>query len=254
MNIGFSSITAAYNPLDCVFELEDVGFSAWEIVCEGEMAMNKRLQKKIVSIKESTNLEITIHAPFSDLNLASVNQPIWKESLKQIKSCIELSFGLTNIVTVHMGHLSPIGSQIPEKAWNQMITALQKICDLADDLGIVIAVENMINIPWLFGRYPHEFTNILEKVGKDNIGITLDIGHANLMGLIDEFLNIEFIHVHAHDNFGESDEHLPIGQGLIDWKNVVKGLKDYKGIIINEAKSFEDGKESYNYLTSLNEV
>ena len=251
MKIGFSSITLAYNPFDWVFELEDIGFFGWELLCEGEMVLTKRLRKKIESIQERTDLDLTIHAPFSDLNLASVNQPIWKESLKQVKSCIEHSSDLAKIVTVHPGHLSPIGSQIPEKAWSQMIKAFQILCDFADDYGMIIAVENMINIDWLFGRYPDELTNILEKVGKQNIGMTLDIGHANLMGLVNDFLKMDFIHIHAHDNFGKMDEHLSVGKGTIDWGHVVKELADYKGIVMIEVKSFEDGKESFEYLTSV---
>lgn len=251
MKIGFSSITLAYDPFDWVYELEEAGFCGWEVVCESEMTLTKKLKKRMESVQKSTNLSLSIHAPFSDLNLASVNMPIWRESVKQIKSCIEHSSGIANIVTVHPGHLSPIGSQMPEIAWNQMVKAIQILCDYANDYDIFIAVENMINIAWLFGRHPNELTSILEKVDRKNVGITLDIGHANLMGLVDDFLKLDFIHIHAHDNLGKIDRHLPIGRGKIDWGHVLEGLKDYKGTFVIEVKSFEDGKESIGYINSI---
>ncbi|MDY6966210.1 MAG: sugar phosphate isomerase/epimerase family protein [Halobacteriota archaeon] len=251
MNIGFSSITAVYDPFDWVYELEDIGFTGWEIVCEGDMRLTKELRKRIESFHESTNLDLSIHAPFSDLNLASINYPIWEETVRQIRSCIENSPDRAKVVTIHPGHLSPLGAQMPEKAWKQMVEALKKLTKCAVDRDITLGLENMVNINWLFGRFPHEIDGLVETVNSGNMGITFDIGHANLTDSIDEFLKLDFIHVHAHDNFGKTDEHLSIGKGEIDWRRVIDGLNDYKGSVVIEAKSLEEGKESFKFLNTL---
>jgi sugar phosphate isomerase/epimerase len=59
----------------------------------------------------------------------------------------------------------------------------------------------------------------------------IDIGHANLhqrnpasfIGALHQRL----VHVHMHDNDGQADLHLPVGCGLIDWKETIATLKKY---------------------------
>ena len=48
---------------------------------------------------------------------------------------------------------------------------------------------------------------------------------ASVIGYINTFRD-RIIHIHWHDNHGEQDEHLPIGEGFIDHQNAVKALKD----------------------------
>ena len=38
----------------------------------------------------------------------------------------------------------------------------------------------------------------------------------------------KIIHIHWHDNHGRKDEHLPIGEGLIDHEKIVRALKNIK--------------------------
>jgi len=62
--------------------------------------------------------------------------------------------------------------------------------------------------------------------------LTLDTGHAHMADATDR-MALEFIekfghrigHIHANDNFGLEDAHLPIGAGTIDFQAVVEGLK-----------------------------
>lgn len=42
-------------------------------------------------------------------------------------------------------------------------------------------------MPHIFGKYPAEILEIIEKVDTDNIGMTLDIGHANTMACLMNF-------------------------------------------------------------------
>jgi sugar phosphate isomerase/epimerase len=53
------------------------------------------------------------------------------------------------------------------------------------------------------------------------------------------------IHVHACDNRGTYDDHLPPGMGVIDWGSVVESLRGvgYQGWVILELACFESGGE-----------
>lgn len=59
------------------------------------------------------------------------------------------------------------------------------------------------------------------------------------------------IHLHVHDNHGERDEHLPVGNGTVPWKKVVQALRDYEGRIVTEARSLEEGQRSVVRLKKL---
>jgi sugar phosphate isomerase/epimerase len=81
-----------------------------------------------------------------------------------------------------------------------------------------------------FLTHPQEFQALFEIF--PDLRLVLDIGHANLGGGKNK--SSEFIHrygyrighVHANDNFGKEDSHLPIGAGIIDFERIMKELKE----------------------------
>jgi sugar phosphate isomerase/epimerase len=222
-------------------------------VNEGRQKLTAENLKDAMQIIETTNLVITIHLPYSDLNLASMNQPIWEETVRQMKSCLSLASGFARLAVVHPGHFSPLGMQMPDAAWSQSISGIQQICDFAADLDMKIAVENMVNMPAILGRRPEEILGILDTVDRENVGFILDVGHANTNGNVENFLKIKdkIIHVHVHDNHGERDEHLPVGNGTVPWKKVVSAFQGYKGRIVTESRSLEEGQRSVSRLKKM---
>jgi len=118
---------------------------------------------------------------------------------------------------------------------------------------MMIAVENMVNMPAILGRRPEEIEGIIETVDRDNLGFILDIGHANTNGNVEEFLKLRdlIIHVHAHDNCGERDEHLPVGNGTVPWEKVAASLNGYSGRIVTESRSLEEGQRSVKRLKKM---
>ena len=109
------------------------------------------------------------------------------------------------------------------------------------------------------GRYPDELVRIVKGVNRDNIGICLDVAHANTTKTLTEFLEItkdgdvKIIHMHASDNFGADDLHLALGRGNIDWQKVFNGIKDndYKGLFVTELYNLDAGVESLEYIHNL---
>ncbi|MDM7912491.1 MAG: sugar phosphate isomerase/epimerase family protein [Methanotrichaceae archaeon] len=250
---SFSSSALVDRPFDWAYQLEDLGYTGWEIVNEGRQKLTAENIAEARQIAETTNLTITIHLPYSDLNLASMNQPIWEETVRQMKACLSLASGFSRLAVVHPGHLSPLGMQMPDAAWGQNILGIQQICDHAADLGMRIAVENMVNMPALFGRRPEEILGILETVDRENVGFILDVGHANTNGNVEKFLELKdkIIHAHIHDNHGQKDEHLPVGNGTVPWNKVAKAFEGFKGRMVTESRSLEEGQRSLKRLKKL---
>jgi len=253
MKVSFSSLALVNNPFEWAYDLEELGFTGWEVVSEGKQQLNDGTLAEIKNIIETTHLVLTLHLPFSDLNLGSLNHPIWKESIRQMTRCLERASDFVELAVVHPGHLSPLGMQLPDMAWQQSIEGLKEICDFANDLGITIGVENMPNMQHIFGKRPGELLGMIDSLKRENVGLTLDMGHANTNGLVFDFLNdLETVlHVHLHDNKGKSDEHLELGKGNINWKEVIPKFKGYKGRFVTEARTVEEGTASLKYLNSI---
>ena len=78
-----------------------------------------------------------------------------------------------------------------------------------------------------------------------------DIGHWNLFGNVslDHWFSVlgEYVvESHIHDNKGKSDDHLPIGGGVIKFDPFFKKLKEFapEAVWTLEAHSISDVKES----------
>ncbi len=253
-NISFSSISVADDPFSWAYTLEEIGFGGWEVVCEGKQALDSQNLVRMREVCETTDLAITIHLPFSDLNLASLNYPIWDEVLRQLTSCIRVASEFSDLMVVHPGYLSPLGMQMPDLAWQQNIAGLQQLCDFAGDLDVRLAVENMPRMDLIFGKGADEMAGMIELVDRENLGMTLDVGHAHTNGVLSEFLGMDgIVHVHIHDNNGRRDEHLPIGEGTIAWAEVMGELyKRHRGCrFVIEARDLEEGKTSLLYLQEV---
>ena len=250
---SFSSSKLVDRPFDWAYQLKDLGYSGWEIVNEGKQKLTPENLAEAKQIVETTGLIITIHLPYSDLNLASVNQPIWEETVRQMKSCLDLASDFARLAVLHPGHFSPLGMHMPDAAWSQSILGIQQICDHAQNLDMRIAVENMVNMPAILGRRPEEVMGIIETVDRENVGFIFDVGHANTNGNVESFLRLKdkIIHIHVHDNHGERDEHLPVGNGTVPWKKVALALKDYSGRIVTESRSLEEGQRSVSRLKKM---
>ncbi len=242
----FSSSSKVWDDPQWVIGIEELGYDGWEISADGNYRLDdSKKRQRIDEVLASTNLDVTVHAPYGDLNLASMNYPIWRESIRQICLCIEHAAGLTDRVTIHPGYLSPLSKLDIGRAWSLQKEALIEIGGIAEEYGVLACLENMISIKEFLCRDPGELFGMVE--GIEGIGITIDIGHANTTGTVDEFIKDlpKADHLHLHDNHGSSDEHLAIEKGTVNWKVVSRGILDaYSGIVVIEGRDLVEAGES----------
>jgi len=71
---------------------------------------------------------------------------------------------------------------------------------------------------------------LADAVGLDRAGICVDTGHAALGDLgpakAIRMAGYRLITTHIQDNLGERDDHMPPGDGRIDWDDVVAALNE----------------------------
>ncbi|MHB8204733.1 MAG: sugar phosphate isomerase/epimerase family protein, partial [Desulfomonilaceae bacterium] len=112
----------------------------------------------------------------------------------------------------------------------EKIGALKEIVEYGRKNSVAINMENL-------SETAEDIEPAMSEV--PNVGLTLDVGHANLGG--PENKSVVFIekfgkmirHVHLHDNRGgqsqADDLHLPIGSGTVDFRAIMTSLVGQPG-------------------------
>ena len=83
----------------------------------------------------------------------------------------------------------------------------------------VSALENVLDPKW------EPLKAVADQVEADNFGLCLDIGHANCYSAqpVEDWaqgLNPYLTHIHVHDNHGDRDAHLALGDGNLKWEKI----------------------------------
>ena len=245
MKIGASTLAGIENDLEETLEfIENLGLDYAELVhqfpCENIDA----------EVLENYNLKYSIHAPFIDVNIASVQDKSRINSVDQIKSSIDLANKIdAECVVVHPG----LTSFLPNKYFKNEVTnfANESMIELgryAEDLGVLATFENMPSFNTMIYDNMEELNEFLVS---NDLFMTLDIGHAMHSGYGADEMYFDCIkHVHIHDNFGDDDAHLTLGEGTIDLNTIVNTLEknNYDGIYIIEVNNYYSIKKSYEYM------
>jgi len=225
-----------------------------EIVDDGFHTLNKQKVLALTNIGRSYDLKYSVHAPFADINIASPSKPILNAMLRRLEKSIAFTRDLNAYMWVfHPGLKTGISMFYPDMDWLQNLKTVQLLFKIARDHGVKIAIENEPEpYPFLMKSVEH-FTRFYEEIDED-VGLVLDIGHANINQQIECFITTfahKIVHIHVHDNDGKDDQHLGIGHGTIHWDKVVNLLKEisYDEIVIVE--SVEHIEESMYKLKQL---
>ncbi len=196
-----------------------------------------RLQK-IIALAKQNNMHINLHAPWRDIILASPYGEIGKASIEVIlRSVNDLINEVSSYIVVH-----PLTMQrldISNNRKEALLKFRENIRELTRKLNlgshnIMIVVENLVGG---IGAEPGDLAATLE--GLDHVGLCLDIGHLAsrykryLSGYYEGFytylkdvvesisgISVPVIHIHDVDEHGR--EHLLIGEGFLDFKQVFK--------------------------------
>jgi sugar phosphate isomerase/epimerase len=223
-----------------------------ELVDDGSHELDKNRVARLKSVANSYNFQFTVHAPFAGMNIALEAKSLLNAMLKRLKKSIVNAAALECKMWVfHPGLRSAISIFYPGEDWMRNQESITLLFRFAQEHGVSIGVENIMGSFVL--KSVADFEKFYAEVD-DEIGLALDTGHANLGGEVDGFLKAfpdRLVHVHAHDNCGQSDQHLGIGLGNINWNNFGELLNktNFDGIVIVE--SVEHLDESVEKLKKL---
>jgi sugar phosphate isomerase/epimerase len=253
--IGLSMLYCLGKPFKYILKhLKKINVNHVELVDEGLHALNKRRIKPLKEIAESLNLDFVVHAPWAGINIATPDPIVRRAVMKRLKKSIELSGQLEcRLWLFHSGSFVGLEHFYPGTAWKQNLESVRSLINVARQEGMNIAIENTPEpLPFLM-KNVDDFHRFYQDLDED-IGLVLDVAHANINNQIQAFLeqfSKNIVHMHVSDNKGDTDMHLGIGNGTINWKNIAKMIKaaNYGNIIMIE--STENIEESIESLQEL---
>ncbi len=248
MKLGVSYTNWHREPDKLLEFIEKTGIKYWEVVLDkGNMSREMEVVEDLVS---SMNLNLTFHAPFSDINPASLIREVREKSIETIKKAIEVSSMFSDVIVAHPGNLKQRGFSFPEKAWELNVKAFREIGRHAEDHGVRVYVENMPEMKHTMCKTFEELEGLI-YASETECGMVFDVGHANTTGCIRKFLSrLNLIsHIHLHDNDGKKDLHKPLGEGCVDWEEVLPEIRKMSHVIcVMEIKNFADGFKTIDFL------
>ena len=170
---------------------------------------------------------VTAHAPIFDLNPGSLDGFVRKHT----RRCWERAIGVAGAlgarqINFHSGYL-PLLPTMAFNGWLALsLETWERIVELVTDAGMTLLLENM------FEPTPQILLELRAQLEARHVGYTLDIAHAHIYGTVNaetwwRELGEAVREVHLHDTDTFSDDHLPIGDGALDWRRVFQELFRY---------------------------
>jgi sugar phosphate isomerase/epimerase len=253
--IGLSLLYCLNEPYPYALRcLTQVDVKHVELTDEGLHALNKKRAKKLKEIAAARNLDFVVHAPWAGINIATPDPALRRAVLKRLERSIVVAGQLDcRLWLFHPGSRTGLSHFYPRKDWQMNLESVRALLKVARREGVEVAIENTPEpFPSLM-KSVDDFHRFYEELD-DNIGMVLDVAHANLNNQIQDFIrqfSKKIVHIHVSDNKGDSDMHLGIGHGNIDWNAFAKLVKaaDYGNLIMIE--STEHVEESLQFLREL---
>jgi len=188
----------------------------------------------------------SLHAPFADeIDITSLDEGRRRHARHELLRAADAAGALgVRYLVIHPG---PEKGGFPEhERFGRMENAarvLNEVSRACRERDVALVLENML--PHLFSGRVRELLWILGALDTTEVGVCLDTGHAHLSGdlrTVAHKLSGHLWMMHATDNHGQRDDHLPPGDGQIDWQRLLRQMAatGFSGAIILEVAGQDD--------------
>lgn len=174
----------------------------------------------------------TFHAPFNDICPGARDEEIRRVTVRRLRQAVSLAPLFRPLGIVMHGGYSNWLFDFDAKAWlKEAKRTFSEVAMAAETTGVDIFVENV------FDELPDHLLSLQAAVGSKRLGFCFDAGHAVLFSRLPvrkwlEAFGPDLREMHIHDNRGARDDHLPAGEGSIDFREVLHAAGDAGGIPI----------------------
>ncbi|MCD4823148.1 MAG: sugar phosphate isomerase/epimerase [Phycisphaerae bacterium] len=219
--IGVVSCHLEFSSFDEAFEkareygMEDIEWFDYD----ASITLDPAVAEQIARLSKKYGIKNSYHAPYqaAGKNQWDMGQLSLADACKTLRNMLGCARRLeAELMTVHLGSFDP--SLDRRIAMEKVAAAIGDCAKLAEDFQVCICVENvpLCRSPYELGSRTEDFDVIFEAVASGYVGMTLDSGHARIMGNMDELLSrhgSRLRDTHLHDTDGSTDGHLAPGEG-----------------------------------------
>jgi sugar phosphate isomerase/epimerase len=218
--------------LEEIEEVGKLGMDFFELAMdppEAHFSQIRAQKRAVLAALKRHRLALVCHLP-TFVNPADLTDSLRKASVQELLASIETAADLgVEKVVLHPGYCSGMGVHVMDRVKALALDSLRVTGRRAAELGLILCVENLMvrGSPFVA---PEDFDLIFDEM--PDLKLVLDTGHAHIADPSGRRA-IQFIqrhgqrlaHVHISDNQGTRDEHLPMGEGTIDFQFLAHALR-----------------------------
>jgi sugar phosphate isomerase/epimerase len=212
------------------------------------MPVPRAVLRQVRDVSHDLGITLLVHGPIWELYTASIYPEVRQWGVRMVERAIDFAVQIdASHITLHPGANGwpDVWPQLAQRAREAQMASFVELAAYAEASGVRVGIENLPRGATLPGYADFaEIFRVLDRI--PSVGVTLDVGHVQTMGLdpaaLIRRLGPRLNHLHVHDNHGEGDEHLPVGEGAIRWAPLCRALVeiDYHGVLEVE-RSLADG-------------
>jgi sugar phosphate isomerase/epimerase len=216
-------------------------------------ALDEQLFLRTSEALQDADVRPRIHAPFFDLNPGALDPLIRQATRQRLEQALRVAERLqADLMIVHPG-VDKWRYPRLEHAWLDLaLEFFPSLVEQAERIDCCLAIEN------IYEESPDILVQLVDGIDSTFFGHCFDAGHWHLFGRrpMNEWLKSvspRLFHLHLHDNHGRADEHLPVGDGTIDFSPLQRHLKGMSALpsITLEARSLEHLQRSLQEVNRL---
>lgn len=264
MKLGYSSATAGIYNIEEAFRIAaDLKLDFIELTYEMSHFLPLIQDAKIVNeLKEHTGIELSLHLPFIDLNIASLIPAVRRATVDETLRALEYADDIVAFTAVlHTGSFFLYQPVKHERSLNALRKSLAELAGSSP----IIALENLA----VFEDSVIKGPKLLKEISNEfNFANCLDMGHAfieekhiwteqsdDLIRDYIEVLSDDIKHLHLCNNDGQYDMHSATNNGAIDFGKYRDFLSNFEGgICLEVAGGKEAVKQSVDQIRSFEAV
>lgn len=178
----------------------------------------------VAGLIAATGQRPTVHAPFFDLSPGAMEPMVRQITLQRLTQALQAAGHLgAHLMVVHPGYDRWRYPNLAMAWADHAAVTFAPLVAMAEQLDCRLALEN------IYEEKTETLTALVDRIDSPWFGHCFDIGHWRLFGRLPQeqwLANIapRLLHLHLHDNHGQNDDHLPVGEGAIDFAPLFRAL------------------------------
>jgi sugar phosphate isomerase/epimerase len=187
--------------------------------------IDQKLLDKVADLLCSANIRPTVHAPFFDLNPGALDPLIREATRTRLCQSIDIAARINaRLMVIHPGVDKWRYPNLDQTWLGHAKDFFPLLIEQAAESDCKLAMEN------IYEETPDTLIQLVDSLDSEWFGHCFDVGHWHLFGKCPmaewlEAIDQKLMHLHLHDNHGRADEHLPVGDGTIDFQPMQQHLQ-----------------------------